>query len=1349
MLSCPNCSLQLSEPPAGRIAASGGVYTGRCAGCNAKFTFQAIPSAAIPSSSSSSSSSSTTTTTTTAVAATRVVAAPLAQISFRVNGTAYIVTQPDPTVTLNEFIRSRPGLKGTKKTCGEGGCGACVVTMTIPATQSSPVQQIAVNSCLRPLCSVDGYDITTTEGLGNRQDGLHPIQDRIAAFGGTQCGYCTPGMVMNMYSLLAANPRPTKQQVEDAFAGHVCRCTGYAPILSAMRSFAVDATAEERLGFPDIEDLGSRVKSMLNSHPTAGATNPAIPGCTGSCSTCAADCNKAGKPPTAVAATEPLWFRPASLAETTQLMQQYGKDCKVVAGHTSSGVFKTEFTSAAVLIDISRVPELNYVTIGTSSVVFGAATTLHTVIDTLSSLAYEFPQFAVYVAHLSLIANVSVRNVGTWAGNLMMTHDHDDFPSDCFTVMESAGATLSVGSSNGSVTYSFRDFLSLTFGSTQMLLALTVPFPPAAASVQTFKVMPRHQNAHAYVNAGFYGQIDVNNNLVFTTAPRLVFGGIGPKAIRASNTEAYLAGKSLRTGGVFATSLSILANELVPDAPPAFPTPAYRKSAALGLYYKYVLYILRSLISPRNMSAAIPYVRPVSSSVETYDSSPAEYPVSQPIQKLEAGIQASGEAQYVGDIPTAEGGLFGAFVLSTQGNADIASVDASLALQSPGVVRFFTAADIPGANNFGVGGGEPIFATKSVVYAGQSIGLIVADTQAHADAAVPLVRVTYSNIKTPILTISDAIAAGQVQSAGVPALVMGDVNAAFASSYRVLQGQVECGTQAHFHMEQQACLIVPNDDGGFHVTAATQWIDNIQTTLAQATNVPAHKITVEVKRLGGAYGGKITRPALPAAAAAIAAAALRTPVRINLSLANNLEMIGKRNPFMANYKVGFSATGVLQAVQIDYYADAGCFVNDTPGTVSMAMTTCDNAYYAPNWLVNGYMVTTNSPSHTAARAPGCLPAIYFMESIIDHVARSLGVPVFNVRSANLNQQGQMTPYATPLTYCSLPTVWSSLIASSDYDNRAAAVASFNAANRWVKRGITLMPLKYGISWNSYGCGATVNVYADGTIAVTHSGIEVGQGINTKIAQIAAYTLGVDMSMISVPQATGGSITSELNGQAVVLACQTLLARMAPVRQQMGNPTWTQLVTQCNTQGVELATRGWLFPTTQYTFQYFSFGAVCAEVQVDVLTGDTQILRCDILLDCGVSLNPLVDLGQCQGGFVMGLGYFMTEKAIYDTTSGALLTNGTWEYHVPHSKDIPIDFRASLLPSAPNPLGILRSKASGEPPSCMSCSVLFAMKEAIIAARQEIGNTAFFTANAPLTIDQTQQLCLVDPSQFSL
>lgn len=359
------------------------------------------------------------------------------------------------------------------------------------------------------------------------------------------------------------------------------------------------------------------------------------------------------------------------------------------------------------------------------------------------------------------------------------------------------------------------------------------------------------------------------------------------------------------------------------------------------------------------------------------------------------------------------------------------------------------------------------------------------------------------------------------------------------------------------------------------------------------------------------------------------------------------------------------------------------------------------------------------------------------------------------------KKGDITPAGQPLTYFNCDQLINTVKQTSDYDIRVTQIENFNSENRWKKRGISLTPIKWGVGWTGAYYNCMISIYAkDGSLSINHGGVEMGQGIHTKVAQACAYELNVPIETISIKTAdsfvnlngmtTGGSITSELVSQACIECCKIILNRLEPVRKLLpAGYTWVELIQKAFSMGVDLAARYWICPQTEYPFEYCVYGACVTEAELDVLTGETQIIRSDILYDGGKCTNPEIDLGQAEGAFVMGMGFWLTEKIKYDPNTGLLLTNGTWEYKPPSSKDIPIDFRISFLKNNPNPMGVLGSKAIGEPPLCLSPSVAFAVKRAIEAARKEAGKDEFFPLNSPATVDSIQQLCLVNYRQFKL
>ncbi|GFS19663.1 indole-3-acetaldehyde oxidase [Elysia marginata] len=633
----------------------------------------------------------------------------MADIRFRINGEEHVVPRKFPvTTSLNEYLRETAGLKGTKVMCREAGCGCCAVSVTHLPPDSQTLKTYSVQSCLTPLYAVDGWQITTVEGIGSQRDGFHPIQERVAKFNGTQCGYCTPGMVMNMYGLLHQKSNITAQDIEDNFDGNLCRCTGYRPILDAMKSFAEDANIPKRKPI-DIEDLNKKLCPKTGDE------------CSNSCASRSLNLQLNGV----------SWYRPVSLEDLGKLMAgNKTKKIRLLFGNTSTGIYKNE-GPYDVYIDLHRVKELFSFETSANKVRLGAATTLTQLLERLKGHQDKsgFKYFGQMYRHLKVVANVMVRNSGCIAGNLMIKHRHNEFPSDLFTMMEGAGAEVEVFcATNGqTTTVSMLDFLTKVDMSDKVITAVLLPSLPDNVVYRSFKVTPRWQNAHAYINAAF--------KIPFTAQtikgrPSIVIGGISSKTVHATKTEEFLSNKCLSVP-IVKEAYSILREELIPTESPLEASPKYRKELASSLLYK-VLLGLNTSRNSKLWSGTENLYRPISSGLQTYQEMAEEFPLKQGLPKKTAPLQASGEAVFVNDMPRFHNELYGAMVLTEVGSATLGSVDASEAMKIPGVTHFFTAKDIIGENNYKVSSGlfqfppHELFVGKEVFYAGQPVGLILA-----------------------------------------------------------------------------------------------------------------------------------------------------------------------------------------------------------------------------------------------------------------------------------------------------------------------------------------------------------------------------------------------------------------------------------------------------------------------------------------------------------------------------------------------------------------------------------------------------------------------------------------------
>ncbi|PNF35793.1 Xanthine dehydrogenase [Cryptotermes secundus] len=1248
--------------------------------------------------------------------------------------------------------------------CHEGGCGSCIVAVTSKNAFTKETSTYAVNSCLVRVYACHGWAIKTIEGLGNRKMGYNALQTQLAHLNGTQCGYCSPGMVMNMYSL--KNDKDiTMQEVENSFGGNICRCTGYRPILQAFKSMAIDAPPQLKNKVQDIEELCKR-----NICPMSGKKY------SGSCSDYdyddadASDDNgeedfvhvnmdgaeiiQSSKHSSIhINLKDAHWIKVTKMNEVFEIFDKIGYAPYVlVGGNTARGVYRPTM-EPQIYIDVQDIPELkSYVTEPTLTL--GGNVSLTDCIKLFNSLSKKKSNYAytaVLARHIDLIANVPVRNVGTIAGNLSIKHEHPEFPSDMFLILVTVGATLTIASK----TFLYQDVSMLDYLDMDMkhkvIKSITLPKMDDSYSLKTYKIMPRAQNAHAYVNAGFLFQIRKSDNGRILRKPTIVYGGINPYFVHAHDTENYLEGKNLFDFKTFKTALRILDKELKPDQVLPDASPIFRRKLASALFYKFVLSLSPPGLPARVASGGKDLVRPLSSGKHLFDTDKSEWPLTQPVPKLEALAQCSGEAEYVNDLPAIPGEAYAAFVLTSEGQGYISNIDPSEALKIPGVLKFLCAEDIPGLNSFtplkpAFEENEEVFCSGNVKYAGQPLGLIVAETQILALHAVTKVNVEYSNVSSPQLNMRHIISSGdktRIRVEKEPDAAEKDVPDRNEVTH-VIKGSFDIGGQYHFTMETQQCICVPIEDG-MDVYPSTQWMDLTQVGIAQALAIPENSINVKVRRIGGGYGSKISRNSLVSVACALAAQILNRPVRLIMSLESNMEAIGKRCDAAVNYEVGTDNDGKVQYLKADFYENAGASWNEK--TVPDSVSFMKSCYDSSNWKVKGYSVRSDIPSTTWCRGPGSTEGTATIEHIMHHIAKVVKKDPVEVRLNNMSVDDNATPQMVK-----------DLIVSADYNARKESIDEFNKNNRWTKRGIALVPLKYGLEYEA-NYSALVSIYAgDGTVAVTHGGIECGQGINTKVAQAVAYTLGIDLELVRVKtsnnltapnnKSTGGSITSELCTYAAVQCCKELLKRMEPAKKGLKNPAWPQWVQAAYHQNIDLCATH-MYPYNDDVKAYNIFGATVCEVEVDLLTGQYQILRVDIVEDAGKSMSPEIDIGQVEGAFVMGLGYWLTEYLLYDPETGKLLTNRTWNYKPPGAKDIPVDFRIQLRRNAPNPFGVLRSKATGEPPLCMSCSVLFALRYALDSAHEEAGKPdEWYQMDLPATVEHVFLASLTNINLFT-
>ena len=727
--------------------------------------------------------------------------------------------------------------------------------------------------------------------------------------------------------------------------------------------------------------------------------------------------------------------------------------------------------------------------------------------------------------------------------------------------------------------------------------------------------------------------------------------------------------------------------------------------------------------------------------------------VHQSVRHDSARGHVTGRAIYLDDMPLPQGSLHAALVLSPHAHAGVVSIDATKALAAPGVRAVITPADIPGRNDIApILKDEPALA-EVAEYVGHPVAAVIADSFAAAQAAARLVEVEWDQ-RPAILTIEQALEAGSTVARD-QVMRHGDPEAALEAAPLRLKGEVRCGGQDHFYLEGQVAVAIPGEAREMQVFSSTQHPTEVQHGVAHVLGLPFSQVTVDVRRMGGAFGGKESQATIIAAIAALGAYKTGRPVKLRLPRDDDMVATGKRHPFLIRYDVGFDAEGRLLALDMLLAANAGNVADLTGPVVTRALCHADNCYYLPNANLRGVACKTNTVSNTAFRGFGGPQGMIAIEGVLDDIARHLKLPLDLVRARNFygGEGREVTPYGMEVTDNIIGRVTSELAAQADLTGWREEVDAFNARGGVIRKGLATMPIKFGISFNLptlNQAGALVHVYTDGSVHLNHGGTEMGQGLYIKVAQVVAEAFQIDLDHVRITatstgkvpntSATAASSGSDLNGMAALNAAETIKARMTTVaaahfgveeaeiefaanRVFAGNRSlsFPELAQKCWESRVSLSSTGfyrtpdihWDFKTSKgRPFYYFTYGAAAAEVAIDTLTGETRVMRAELLQDCGRSLNPAIDLGQIEGAFIQGMGWLTAEELWWDG-EGRLRTHGPSTYKIPGSRDVPPVFNCRILDDAPNrEATIFRSKAIGEPPFMLALSVWLAIRDAV-------------------------------------
>jgi len=1339
------------------------------------------------------------------------------EVVFYLNGKRVVAKDVEPDEFLVHYLRTKAHLTGTKLVCGEGACGACSVILTRFDPASQRLVHRAVNSCLYPVCACHGCAITTVEGIGS-VSAMSAMQKALADNHGSQCGFCSPGFVTTVEAYRAEHPDATAEELETSLDGNICRCTGYRAILQAVRAIG---KCDGKGGCGCHDHAEGDVEDMCAAKGFGVFRD--------------VDALKAlSQIPVKVLDRETglSWYAPRDLQSLLELKARY-PDSRLVSGNSEVGVeMRMKRVEPHNFVLVSNIPEINFAKFNDEGLLIGGAMTLTSLDEFIVEAERKMPAEKLRTYHeihkvLQMFACRQVRNVACVGGNLATASP----TSDLGPIFMACNAKITVQSAARGIRVIdindwFVGYRNVSMQPDEVILHVFVPFTRPNEYVADFKVSRRKEDDIHLTNACFRvvlkeaaepltppaGASEVKN----WTNPLLPFGET-PKTIpedqykpsaykfipvkpvdHAFVVEEFKVGMGSMS---FKTVCSPSAAENIvgkkwssdlleavfagfeKDAPVGPNTPGgladFRRAVLKSVFFKFFLSVSKTLygdsaIPAEYLSALSEHERHATKGQFGYDDSPLTdtSAVNASVKHLAADKQCVGEAQYCDDTIPRSLEVHCALITSKKAHALIKRIDTTKAMTFPGVVGIYTAKDIPGRNFVGeMPPGEELFASKEVHYVGYPIGIVAAETHEMARRAAEAVEVEYEELPA-VLTIKEAIDANSFHCDWFE-IKRGDIDEGMKKADYVIDGEVVLEGQDHFYLEPQSAIVTPGEDGEFEILSSTQNPHLTQMNCAEVLGVPANRVVAKIKRAGGGFGGKETRSVPNSSACAIPAYHLHRVARLVLDRDIDMQVHGTRHPFIGRYRCGFNKDGRMVAYDVELYSNGGHSIDLSIAVLHRALFLSDNAYNVLNFRCRGRVCKTNRPSNTAFRGFGGPQGMAIIEAAVQRIAEVLGKDPADVRRMNMYVEGDQTHYDKVLEKCHMHAVWDQCMKTSCYTERRAAAEKFNRENRFKKRGVSIIPVKFGLAFTHAPlnqAGALAMIYTDGTVLINHGGCEIGQGLHTKMAQIAASALRVPLGIIHVSDtttdkvpntsATAASMQADLNGMAVLDACTQIRKRLDDFIKTLPEEPkdWKDLVWKAYEHRIDMSAHG--FYGAEYgwdfkkrvgkVFSYYTFGAACSEVEVDTLTGEHTVLRSDVVMDLGKSLNPALDIGQIEGAFVQGMGWSTYEQIVYDH-KGQLFSRGPGTYKVPGPGDVPMEFNVALLKDSCNPYAVHSSKGVGEPPLYLGQAVFWAIHEAVKAARADNGITGYYQMTLPATVERIRLACrdqFTDPPGIS-
>jgi len=1235
-------------------------------------------------------------------------------IRFYHRGRIADVNDVPPTRTVLDWLREDAHCRGTKEGCNEGDCGACTVVIgTSQHDGTGPLDLQTVNACMQFVPTLHGKALFTVEDLKDLAGGgLHPVQQAMVECHGSQCGFCTPGFVMSLWAAyeryMGAGTRPDRRQLADELAGNLCRCTGYRPILEAgARMFELPAV---RL---DAQAVAQALRTIDRSRSkrSHGAN----------------------------------FHVPTTVDELASMCESMPK-ARLLAGSTDIGVWvNKQFRELGAVVYLGDVAALQRIEERDGELRIGAGASLETAWKVLAS---HMPALAEMWIRF---ASPPIRHAGTMGGNVTNGSPIGDAPPVLMAL--DAQLELRKGSRVRRMLLDafYVDYMKNRLDPGEFLQTIVVPLAAMKRQMRAYKISKRFDSDISAVCAAL--AVDVNAGVV--REARLAFGGMAAVVKRAAAAEAALVGKPWSQDTVDA-AMTALDTDFTPLTDMR-ASAGYRMRIARNLLQRF--WLETQAVSDEKPSTEESSPSPQLTVMSAKESG-GEVGAAKPHES--AHLHVTGEARYVDDLPELAGTLHCALGLSPMASGRISGIALDRIRAMPGVVDVISARDIPGANDCGpIVHDDPILADGELRYLGQPVFAVIAKTRdAARRAAAKASEVLSIDPATPVLAPREAHAKGRYV---LPPMHLSrsssakGAQAAIASAPHRLKGTLSVAGQEQFYLEGQISYAVPQEDGGMLVLCSTQHPSEMQHLVAAAIGGRSHHVRVECRRMGGGFGGKESQSALFACVAAVAAQRTMRPVKLRVDRDDDFLITGRRHCFEYDFDAGYDDEGRLLGCEVTLISRAGHSADLSGPVMTRALCHVDNAYWLPEVAMHGYSAKTDTQSNTAFRGFGGPQGAIVTEAMLDSIARAIGRDPLDVRRINFygTSDNNVTPYGQKIEDNVIHEIVAELERTSDYRSRRKQIAAFNASSQTRKRGIALTPVKFGISFNLKHlnqAGALVHVYTDGSILVNHGGTEMGQGLHTKVAQVVAHELGVSLERVRVTatdthkvvntSATAASSGSDLNGKAAQDAARQIRERLAEVAAKQfdcdasavrfadnavnageRSMPFESLVHHAYESRVQLWSDGfYATPGLHWDrdklqgrpFYYFAYGAAVSEAEVDVLTGESKVLRADILHDVGRSLNPAVDIGQIEGAFIQGMGWLTMEELVWHPETGMLSTHAPSTYKIPTANDCPPVFNVRLFDNANVEDSIHRSKAVGEPPLLLAFSAFFAIRDAVSA-----------------------------------